>query len=684
MQLSHKKKLKLISGLTFVVLLITISIYYNYHQYLFYRPQSVHAWRQADCASITLNYYQKDANFFKPQTHNLNSDGGTSSYCATSELPILYYFSSLLYKLFGPHEFILRLLNTLIFYIGLFYLFKIFVLVIKDYFWAAGLSLLFFASPVLVYYGNNYLTNVSALSFSIIGLFFFLMYLKEHKKKSIITSLIFFLLAGTFKIPALMIFLAIGGYILYDYQFLKKKDDSRIKYYLYYIIGSIIVIIPIVAWIAFARNYNECHDCSYFSTTTFPIWTYSIKDTKYIFKDIYKNWFDSYFHFSAFIFFGFLTLLLVIKFRRIKQYFNIILFLLIIQSIVFIALQFWTFKDHDYYTIGQYIVPVFITVGSFSYLREYHSNIIDSWPIKVIFSIFILFNIYHCNKVVEDRYLGWRNIYYHERKDIYTITPYLRGIGINSDDKIIYIPDGSNVALYLMNQFGWTQYTDAKFNRSEAVKYNQDSLGISKSINEGANFLIINSESDIYKYPFLMPFTTHLKGQWGKALIFDLKDTVQNYTLKNRKLVLQTTCNCELVNQDGYFVSNQNVLFGNGTNQSAEVSYESNYSCKVNAENPYGMTFKTNEIRGGDRFIVQVWRHGATTGNIVISGPPEINFYHTENRIKETSTNGKWDKIQLDAFIPEKMSGQELKIYVYNPSSESAYFDSLNIAKYRY
>ncbi len=677
--LSVNKKQKFITGIIFLSLLIVTSIYYNYNQYLFYRPQSVHAWRQADCASLTLNYYQKDANFFKPQTHNLNSDNGTSSFCATSEMPLLYYFSSLLYKIFGPHEFILRLLNTLIFYMGLFYLYKIFALVIKDSFWAIALSLLFFTSPVLVYYGNNYLTNVSALSFSISGLYFFLFYLKEGNKTLILKSLLLFFLAGSFKLPALMAFFAIGAYVLYDYLFLRKKKNAKIKNHLYIIIGSLLVITPILAWITYAKRYNVCHDCSYFSTTIFPIWSFSIDDIITIARNIRKNWLDSYFHFSVHAFISFLTLISILNFRKIKTHYSIILYLLCFQSFIFIALQFWTFQDHDYYTIGQYIVPIFITISAFSYLKDNHKKIIGSIFVKILFTIFLLFNIYHCNKIIDDRYTGWRNKYYKERKDIYTITPFLRAHEITTEDKIIYIPDGSNVALYLMNQFGWTQYTDAKFNRSEPIKFNQDSLGISQSIKRGAKYLIMNSENDIYKYPYLKPYAKHLLGQYGKAMVFDLTDTINNYKLKSGRLRISSICDAEKTNENNYYEGTAGILFGNGITQSTEFAFEGTYSCKVNSENLYGMTFKTSDIKGGDFFQITVWRQGSSEGHLVASGPPENNFYISENRIIGKSKDGNWSQMKLEFFVPMEMTGKELKIYVYNPSSNPIYFDNLEI-----
>ena len=48
----------------FFVALIMVAYFYSYHEIVFKRPQSVHQWRQSDCASIALNYHQGHMNFF--------------------------------------------------------------------------------------------------------------------------------------------------------------------------------------------------------------------------------------------------------------------------------------------------------------------------------------------------------------------------------------------------------------------------------------------------------------------------------------------------------------------------------------------------------------------------------------------------------------------------------------------
>src|SRR6188768_4374760 len=86
-----------------VILLFFLNFY---SKTLFFRPSSTHQWRQTDCLSITKNYYEEGMHFFEPKIHYQGPKDGH----AVSELPILNYTVAALWKVFGEHEFIYRLL----------------------------------------------------------------------------------------------------------------------------------------------------------------------------------------------------------------------------------------------------------------------------------------------------------------------------------------------------------------------------------------------------------------------------------------------------------------------------------------------------------------------------------------------------------------------------------------------
>jgi hypothetical protein len=676
-RISNKKTLLPI--LIDIAIIVLLAFYYGYHHKLTQRPQSIHAWRQADCASIALNYYQHGMHFFRPEVHNLNSDKGTTGYCATSEVPVLYYIAAILYSVFGYHEGILRLINTLLYLLGLFYLFRLLYYLYKDLFWSVSLSILFFTSAVLIYYGNNFLSNVPAFSMALVGWYYFFRYAQEKTRMLLSLSLVFFLLAGFLKVSALMSLFALCGYFIFEQIAYKREHRIFKQHFWYFVAGSGIIILATGAWIFYAWNYNRCHDCSYFSTTIFPIWDMSMEDIISFTSHIYHTWLRDYFHPVAHIFFVLLALICIVNIKSIPRYQGIILILLVIQSIIYILTQFWTFYDHDYYTIDLNIVPVFLVITGFAVLFKKYPVLLRSMFLKMLFAIFLIFNIYYAEKQVAARYSGWKMQYYNERPDIYSISDYLNELGIATADKVIFIPDGSNVSLYLMNRPGWTQYTDARFNRKAPILYNNDSSAVAWSIKKGAKYLIVNSFGDLYKYPYLQSFAHNLAGQYESVLVFDLKDTITNFNCNERQVKTLISCNAELVDKNKFLTSVDSLFLGNASTQSDETSYTGAKCAKVTMENPYGMTFITDSSNYGESFLIEVWKKGNAEAGIIASAP---EFFLNQNSIEEVDSVSGWQRLKMEFFISKNIEDKELKIYLYNPTDKPAYFDDLKITWY--
>lgn len=670
----------------FILFLLGVSFFYKYHEIVFKRPQSVHQWRQSDCASITLNYYQGGMNFFNPETHNLTSDAGTSGKNCTSEIPILYYSVAVLYKIFGYHDSIYRIFNSLLFFLGLFYLFRIFLYLLKDTYWAIALTLLFFTSPVLVYYGNNYLSNSSSLAFSIVGWYYFIRFWYEKKQNWFYLSMAIFLIAAALKVTALFsLFAIIGVYVLELFGLMSFGGNQRLFNQKFrFSIPFISILIIIGLWIFYASQYNSEHDSTYFSTTLFPIWDLDSAQINDVLSKIRTIWLDQYFHQSVLLFILICFFFSLINFRKNSKLLIFIVLFIVVEVIAYIILQFWTFANHDYYTINMYILLILLVITSFDLLKRHFNKIFSSKIFKVLFSFFLLFNIYYAHQKIDARYEGWMNDI-AEKKDIHIITPYLRQIGIMPNDTIISIPDGSHVTLYLMNQKGWTEYTDTKFNKGEKIRYNQDSIGIQSSINKGAKYLIINGVKELYKKPYLASYCSNLIGNFNNVLIFNLEDQDDNFSLENRTIDTEYFCNAELLSKDSkYFMNaNDSTFFQFGLSQNDEFAYSGKYSSKLDVNSPYGMTIKCKALKNGESFGISVWRKSnhKSKGGIVASSSPNI-YYNNEYEILETDSNG-WEKIFMEIFITPELADQELVIYVYNPEPGPMYFDDLKIVRYK-
>ena len=226
--------------------------------------------------------------FTHPETHNLTSDGGTTGANAASEVPILYYSAAALYKVFGYNEAIYRIFNALLFFLGLFYLFRAIRYLLKDEFWSIAITLLFFASPLLVYYGNSFLSNSTALSFSFIGWYFFVRFYLERKSAQYNRALLFFGLAACFKITALFSLLAIVAVGILE--LLGLESDNRKERIFTSPLKQLLPVVAILGvvggWILYANGYNQAHGSTYFSTTIFPIWDLSGGEIKEVISEV--------------------------------------------------------------------------------------------------------------------------------------------------------------------------------------------------------------------------------------------------------------------------------------------------------------------------------------------------------------------------------------------------------------
>jgi len=622
--------------------------------------------------------------FFHPEVNNLTSDGGTTGKSCTSEIPFLYYTVALLYRIFGYHDYIYRIFNTIIFLAGLYFLFRLLHFLIKDFFWAASLSLLFFTSPVLVYYGNNFLTNSAALSFSMIAWYYFIRFLFEKKHRWFIFSIVFFFLAGACKITALISLFAITGIFLLELFHIRKFVDHEkvFSHAGWYITTILIVYIIIGLWLIYASDYNREHDSNYFSTTIFPVWKLQMTQIRSVLQGIRTEWLHEYFHRSVLLFVAASFLFILFNFKKNNPLLIFCILIIFAEIIFYILLQFWTFKDHDYYTIDIYIFPVLIILSAFDVLKRDYSKIFRSVFFKIIFFVLLIFNISYAQSRLQFRYNGWINDY-PDYKDIYTITPYLRQIGISPDDKVISIPDVSHSTLYLMNQKGWTEYIDARLNNGTSIIYNGDSTGVQLSVNKGAKYLILNNMGELIKKPYLQSFCTHLKGRYNNVLIFQLGNQVPNFSLNNRKMEEVLQCDAETVSSDStFFIGDNYTIFKEGNTRSCDFSYHGNYSCRLNSKNNFGMGIKIKYLMYSESFKVSVWRKkvGKAEGFIIASGG---TYYNQESKLIKRELSG-WEEINKEFIIPNELVGKEVDIYLFNPSADPVYFDDLIITRYKY
>lgn len=520
----------------FLALFMGVIYLYKFQHTIFYPPQSVHQYRQSDCLSIAENYYYHDMNFFKPQLHNQMSEGGSSGY-VSGEFPALYYLVAFLWKIFGHHDFIYRLVNILIVFSGLFALFKILEDLFKNSFWALILTFFLFSSPVIVFYTNNYLTNMPAFSLVLIGWYFFYKYYVNGKSMSLIWSVCFFTLAGLIKVSsAISLILIITIFIieiLWKINFRShKKLFERRGLCISIFVASLFIIF---SWYFYSYQFNKNYGGSY---TFNNIWSIFKMDAAEI-STVVKGFNEFMVHqlFSKSLLWGSIIMLPIIILFWIKKKLDgkivLVFSILLLGVIMYILLWFHAFGNHDYYMIDPIIIFVALWVVFFTGLKNYSPRLFKNIFFKSAFVIVLIYNLLYCQNNMHMRYWmyinhperysseieiggwAWIHLNYVNHFEAYTtVGHYLEALGADKSDKIISIPDESiNVSLVLMNYKGWTSYG-----------FSEETLGkrIEKLITKGANFLLIN-DSSVYKDTSIAPFLANHLGTYKNIDVYKLK-----------------------------------------------------------------------------------------------------------------------------------------------------------------
>lgn len=495
----------------FLVLIIALSGIYKYQHILFLPTQSVHQWRQCDCLSLTMNYYQDNNIFFEPAVHHLGRDGTGKT---VSDFPIIYYTVAQLWKIFGKHEFIMRLLNLLIFFVGLISLFKTFENILKDSFIAISAGILLFTSPILVYYANNFLMDVPAFALALTGLYFFSKFYNSPKNKYLLLFAACFALAGLLKISSLISFIAISGLFFIETAGVKLKDRLKIfNYPLKQSLAFIGVYLVLLSWYLYAQSYNEKYNEGDFLLGILPIWDFNRQQVNEVLNAVIEQVKWSYFRRETQLLLILMFMFVLIFFKRTNKLLFMLMLLIATGFLGFIIL-FFQALGHDYYMTNMLILVPFILLAFMFTLKTVYNKIYYSFIFRILIIVFLVHNVDFARRRIADRYNpeGWQNANYTKTIKMFEeITPYLRSIGIQKEDRVISLSDNSiNITLYLMNQKGWTNYG-----------IDSDSTRIREKILLGAKYLIIYDKEN-YKNKSLIPFIRNKIGKYETVDIYKL------------------------------------------------------------------------------------------------------------------------------------------------------------------
>lgn len=144
-------------------------------------PAEYHSWRQSDTEAIARNFIENKFNIFYPQ---LNYDGPLPNY-AQLEFQITTFIIACLYRLFGYHYYLARIVPLLFFCGSAYYLYLLAKKIAGEL--IGRLTLLVYGTfPFCIYFSRAIMPESAALFFMVAGLYYFLSWQKDKGKISIL------------------------------------------------------------------------------------------------------------------------------------------------------------------------------------------------------------------------------------------------------------------------------------------------------------------------------------------------------------------------------------------------------------------------------------------------------------------------------------------------------------------
>ncbi|MBM3437033.1 MAG: hypothetical protein FJY07_12550 [Bacteroidetes bacterium] len=429
---------------------------------------------------------------------------------------MVYYVIAILYKIFGPYDFIFRIFNALLLFLGFFYLFKTAKIFFQDKFWALMLPAILFTSPTLAYYGNSFMPDTSALGLVFIAIYYVVKYSNNPKVKFLYIASGLYALAGLLKISSLLSFFGILTTIVFCSVFSK---EFRTKYkLLHLIIPALIPMVSVIIWYYIVHYYNTHFGASISPVEIRPIWRLDEETIIKTFTRIKKEWLTSYFSYVVHI----VTLICLIStlffFKKTNRFISIFSIFTLLGAIFFFLFFFRSMYQHDYYMINNFIAWMIILFNGLLLLKKTISVIYNSWISKALFILIIVFSTIKAEKIINFNYKGYHNTWHKVKfRGLEGIEKINRGLGIKPDDLVISIPDESNnISLYLMNQPGFNDFGFTQMSGTKRIKF---------FINKGAKYLFI-CDTSIYKkkeYKYLDEYTDFFLLRHRNIDIYDLK-----------------------------------------------------------------------------------------------------------------------------------------------------------------
>lgn len=675
--------LKKIKVINYIVVGICIILGVLFHgKYINEYPSYIHAWAQADHFAITLGFLDNGLNFFKPQTLIFNHQfpdwwsSTTETGITSVDFPIHHYIPAVIMDVLGIRAPIVSRLY-LFFYsiIGLFGIYKLTYLLSNNH--LRSIFVMIFAStlPVYVFYQAGFFPSIPSLANTLLGVYFYVKYLKQFKDKYFYISILLLTLAAlsrtTFVIPLIAIF---GNEFL---RVIFKKTLWKTK-----IIPLLCSVLVIIGYFFYNKYLRETYSSIFIGYLLPPE---SLLDFWNILKYVFSKW---HFQYLSIYHYGFTLVLLISVFfvrKNIKlphfingvfSFISILLFGLLL----FLIAMSEAFINHDYYFIDTFYLPLIILISiGCSYFPMIKNRMLRSSFNGLFIGLVVMFciNSYHNQKsrrIINDYDLATKTKINYEGSN-----EFLTSLGISKGAKIlaidVYAP---NVPFVMMDRRGHGVFYPTKENIEKAFTWDFDYV-----VTQNRFFL----DETYQAYPEIL---NHLSviGNNGRITVSkyhkeEITQTLEHYLLdKLDHPFLVEVCDFEHVNASEW----SNVIIADSLmngNSVGEMKTNELYGITLKKQNLENFTLKSCMMKFSARVFLM---KGLTSKYVLRLRENNTEVYSktfTLSDYIDTNEIGVWQDLKMVTMLPIiNSNNNELSLFLWNPDKGNLYIDDIRVELY--
>lgn len=669
------RKTRRLENLVAIFAIVSIGLFFNAETVKDF-PKGIHAWAQADHYALAKGFVRNDLNFFKPETYTLNHQfphdwkvAGKESITAV-DFPIHNFIPAVFMKIFGVDSpWIFRVYTFLYSFLGLFFLYKLSRALSESALRAMIVVLMAACSPVFIHYQNGFLPIIPSLANTCVGLYFYFRYLKSDRAGLFNVAILFLTMAAlsrtTFAIPLIA---ALGVEFL---RFLRGRSSALPK--LFPVGLSAASILFYVWYNGHLRNTYGSIFLNHIKPAT------SLVEFREIGVSVLRNWWLDYFSLPQYV-----AMLLAMvaalsafllkrnKPRRVQMDFAQLVALMLIGCSAFALLMFQQYRDHDYYFLDTFYLPLLLVFAiCLSAIPKPSSRGMDISTSTAVGLVAVALIISAKETTTRRRTLDSRDRIAATTANFTGADQFLDSLGVDRDAHILVIDAyAPAIPLILMDRKGFVVLTTSTEQLIHSLKFDFDYVVVQNQF-----FL-----SDTYEnYPQVVK-ELDVIGNNGKITLAQRSEDLTSGSLPD---FLGFDFDQPLLEAEHSFESDSISQWENAINTSAEV-FSGNASGLVSPSTLYAMTYRIHDfpqLSGHPHLLMIEGQFFPSVFNeihLVLSiNVGDSGVYYAAQSISNRLVGDKgWQKLEFYFHVPLIHSKEnEMVFYIYNPQKAHLFID---------